>query len=51
MSVARVVARQLPWQPANNLGPIVMGDCVKVDEIRFINMAVSGESAHCYGGC
>ncbi len=43
MPVARVVARQLPWQPTYNVGAIVMYDCVKFGEIRFINMAVSGE--------
>ncbi len=45
--VARVDAMQLPWQPATNVGPIVMWDCVKFGEIRYINMAVSGESARC----
>ncbi len=42
--VARVVARQLTWQPAKNLSPVVVCDCVKFGEIRFINMAVSRES-------
>ncbi len=30
-------------QPAENLGPVVMCDSVTNDEIRFINMAVSGK--------
>ncbi len=38
-----MVARQVPWQPAKDLSPAVMWDCVKFDEIRFIKMAVSGK--------
>ncbi len=38
----KVLAMQLPWQPAYKVDPIVMCGCAKYGESRFIHMAVSG---------